>query len=110
MIYPDPFAVPKDTWDTIVKFWYLDLSETDTILAPFYPLSGKPASRFPSCIFDRHQIPFKPDTGDICISASIDTDQRAALNLSDSFNLTMSDRMKAYMKIHYKKFLEKEDM
>ena len=61
-------------------------------------------------LFDRHQISFDPDTGDICISASIDTDQRAALNLSDSFNLTMSDRMKAYMKIHYKKFLEKEDM
>ena len=38
-LYPDPFAVPKNTWDTIVKFWYLDLSETDTILAPFYPLS-----------------------------------------------------------------------
>lgn len=61
-------------------------------------------------LFDRHQISFVPDTGDIRISASIDTDQRAALNLSDSFNLTMSDRMKAYMKIHYKKFLEKEDM
>ena len=61
-------------------------------------------------LFDRHQISFDPDTGDICISASIDTDQKAALNLSDSFNLTMSDRMKAYMKIHYKKFLEKEDM
>ena len=25
-LYPDPFAVPKSTWDTIVKFWYLDLS------------------------------------------------------------------------------------
>lgn len=49
-LYPDPFAVPKNTWDTIVKFWYLDLSETDTILAPFYPLSGKPVSRFPSCM------------------------------------------------------------
>lgn len=49
-LYPDPFAVPKSTWDTIVKFWYLDLSETDTIMAPFYPLSGKPASRFLSCM------------------------------------------------------------
>lgn len=61
-------------------------------------------------LFDRHQISFDPDTGDICISASIDTNQRDALNLSDSFNLTISDRMKAYMKIHYKKFLENEDM
>ena len=45
-LYPDPFAVPKSTWDTIVKFWYLDLSETDTILAHFYPLSGKPVIRY----------------------------------------------------------------
>ena len=43
-LYPDPFTVPKSTWDTIVKFWYLDLSETDTILAPFYPSSGKPVN------------------------------------------------------------------
>ena len=61
-------------------------------------------------LFDRHQISFDPDTGDICISASIDADQRAALNLSDSFNLTMSDRTKAYMKVHYTKFLEKKNM
>ncbi len=30
-LFPDPFAVPKQTWDIIVKFWYLDLSEADTI-------------------------------------------------------------------------------
>lgn len=60
-------------------------------------------------LFDRHQISFDPNTGDICISTSIDNAQRAALNLSDSFSLTISDRMKAYMKVHYKKFLEKED-
>lgn len=60
-------------------------------------------------LFDRHQISFKPDTGDICISASISTDQRVALNLSDSFNLSMSDRMKSYMQIHYRKFTDKEN-
>lgn len=59
-------------------------------------------------LFDRHQISFDPDTGDICISVSIDAEQRSALNLSDSFNLSMSDRMKAYMRIHYKKFLDNE--
>lgn len=59
-------------------------------------------------LFDRHLISFEPDTGNICISASIDSEQREALDLSDSFNLSMSDRMKSYMHIHYKKFLEKE--
>lgn len=59
-------------------------------------------------LFDRHLISFEPSSGDICISSSIGTEQRAALNLSDSFNLTMSDRMKSYMQIHYKKFIDKE--
>ena len=49
-LYPNPYVIPKSTWDIIVKFWYLDLSETDTIMAPFYPSSGKPASRFPSAL------------------------------------------------------------
>lgn len=49
-LFPDPFAVPKQTWDIIVKFWYLDLCETDTIMQEFYPLTGKPATRFPSCL------------------------------------------------------------
>lgn len=61
-------------------------------------------------LFDRHQISFEPETGAICISDSIDADQRAALNLPNSFNLTMSDRMKAYMQVHHKKFIEKENM
>lgn len=60
-------------------------------------------------LFDRHQISFEPNTGDICISASIDDEQREALNLPDSFNLSMSDRMKSYMQIHYKKFLDNEN-
>lgn len=59
-------------------------------------------------LFDRHQISFEPDTGEICISASIDTEQKAALNLPNSFNLAMSDRMKSYMQVHYKKFTDKE--
>lgn len=61
-------------------------------------------------LFDRHQISFDPETGAICISDSIDADQRVALNLPNSFNLTMSDRMKAYMQVHHKKFIEKENM
>ena len=31
-LFPDPFVIPKDTWDIIVKFWYLDLSQTDMIM------------------------------------------------------------------------------
>ena len=60
-------------------------------------------------LFDRHLISFEPDTGNICISASIDDDQRNALNLSKSARISMNDRMKAYMQIHYKKFIEKEN-
>ncbi|MBD5544163.1 MAG: HNH endonuclease [Lachnospiraceae bacterium] len=60
-------------------------------------------------LFDRHQISFNPNSGNICISASIDAEQREALNLSNSFNLPMSDRMKAYMQVHYKKFTDKEN-
>lgn len=61
-------------------------------------------------LFDRHQISFEPETGAICISNSIDADQRTALNLPDSFNLVMSDRTRTYMQVHYKKFIEKENL
>lgn len=49
-LFPDPFVIPKDTWDIIVKFWYLDLSQTYIIMQDYYSLRGKPASRFPSCL------------------------------------------------------------
>ena len=61
-------------------------------------------------LFDRHQISFNPDSGNICISESIDAEQRATLNLSDTFSLAMTDRMKAYMRVHYKKFTDKENL
>ena len=61
-------------------------------------------------LFDRHLISFNPESGDICISDSINSEQRTALNLSDSFNLSMSDKMKSYMQIHYKKFTDKENL
>lgn len=60
-------------------------------------------------LFDRHLISFEPDTGNICISASIDDEQRNALNISESARLSMNERMKAYMQIHYQKFIEKEN-
>ena len=61
-------------------------------------------------LFDRHQISFNPNSGDICISASIDAAQRESLNLPDTFNLSMSDRMKSYMQEHYQKFIAKENL
>ena len=60
-------------------------------------------------LFDRHLISFEPDTGNICISASIDDEQRNALNISESATFSMNERMKAYMQIHYQKFIEKEN-
>lgn len=59
-------------------------------------------------LFDRHLISFEPNTGNICISASIDDEQREMLNLSDAFRLSMTPRMRGYMKTHYKKFMKKE--
>lgn len=60
-------------------------------------------------LFDRHLISFEPDTGNICISTSLDSEQRLALNISESASISMNNRMKAYMQIHYKKFKEKEN-
>lgn len=60
-------------------------------------------------LFDRHLISFEPNTGEICISASINDKQRNALNISKSTRITMNDHMKSYMKIHYKKFIYKEN-
>lgn len=61
-------------------------------------------------LFDRHQISFQPDTGDICISTSLSNAQREALNLPDKFSLDMTERMKSYMRIHYQKFTNKENI
>ena len=47
--YPDPDALAKSTWDIIERFWNLDLSETDTLLASKYSKFG-PAPRTPSCM------------------------------------------------------------
>ena len=45
--YPNPFVLPKSTWDYIVQFWYLDLSLTDSIMQECYSEtipSGAPKS------------------------------------------------------------------
>ncbi len=48
--YPDPFALPKSTWDYIVQFWYLDLSLTDSIMQDCYSVFG-PQPRLPSFLY-----------------------------------------------------------
>ena len=47
--YPDPNVFSRDTWDIIERFWNLDLSFTDELLATKYSKFG-PAPRTPSCM------------------------------------------------------------
>ena len=56
--YPDPFALSKDTWDYIVQFWYLDLSQTDTIMQECYSVFG-PEPRLPSCMLRSYLLALK---------------------------------------------------
>jgi len=47
--YPDPFVLPKSTWDYIVLFWFLDLSKTDSVMQECYSVLC-PEPRLPSCM------------------------------------------------------------
>ena len=47
--YPNPDALARSTWDIIERFWNLDLSDTDILLADKYSKFG-PAPRTPSCM------------------------------------------------------------
>lgn len=47
--YPNPDALARSTWDIIERFWNLDLSDTDVLLADKYSKFG-PAPRTPSCM------------------------------------------------------------
>lgn len=58
-LFPNLFGVLKDAWDIIVKFWYFDLSETDTIMWEHYSLLGKPAARFPSRLLRSYILSIK---------------------------------------------------
>jgi hypothetical protein len=56
--YPDPFALPKDSWDILIKFWYLDLSATDTIMEDCYSIFGPPP-RPPSSMMRSYLLSLK---------------------------------------------------
>ena len=47
--YPDPNVLTRSTWDIIERFWHLDLSDTNVLLADKYSKFG-PAPRIPSCM------------------------------------------------------------
>ena len=56
--YPDPFILPKCTWDHIVQFWYLDLSLSDSIMQDCYSVFG-PQPRLPSCMLRSYLLALK---------------------------------------------------
>ena len=56
--YPNPFVLPKSTWDYIVQFWYLDLSQTDSIMQECYSVFG-PEPRLPSCMLRSYLLALK---------------------------------------------------
>ena len=56
--YPDPFVLPKSTWDYIVQFWFLDLSKTDSIMQECYSVFG-PEPRLPSCMLRSYLLALK---------------------------------------------------
>ena len=64
--YPDPFVLPKSTWDYIVQFWYLDLSQTDSILQDCYSVFG-PEPRLPSCMLRSYLLALKLKVSSITV-------------------------------------------
>ncbi len=56
--YPNPFVLSKSTWETIIEFWYLYLSPTDTLMQDCYSKLG-PAPRLPSCILRFYLLSIK---------------------------------------------------
>lgn len=47
--YPNPFVLTKSTWNHVVQFWYLDPSQTDSIMRDYCSVFGS-APRHPSCM------------------------------------------------------------
>ena len=56
--YPDPFVLSKSTWDYIVQFWYLDLSQTDSLMQDCYSVF-EPQPRLPSCMLRSYLLALK---------------------------------------------------
>lgn len=58
LFYPDPFALDRATWGYIIQFWYLDLSQTDSIMRNCYSKYG-PMPRHPSCMMRSYLLALK---------------------------------------------------
>ena len=56
--YPDRFCLSKHTWETIIEFWNLDLSLTDSLMIERYSKQG-PAPRLPSCMLRSYLLSIK---------------------------------------------------
>lgn len=56
--YPNPFALSKDTWNTIIQFWHLDLSLTDRMMQDCYSVFG-PEPRLPSAMLRSYLLSIK---------------------------------------------------
>jgi hypothetical protein len=39
-LFPDPFGIPKESWNIINQFFHLDLSETHSVLFDTYSAKG----------------------------------------------------------------------
>ena len=68
--YPNPFALSKSTWETIIEFWHLDLSLTDTLMQDCYSKFG-PAPRNPSCMIRSYLLSIKLKVTSITVWASM---------------------------------------
>lgn len=68
--YPDPFALSNSTWETIIEFWYLDLSLTDSSMQECYSKFG-PAPRLPSCMLRSYLLSIKLKVTSITVWASM---------------------------------------
>ena len=56
--YPHPFSLSRETWETIIEFWHLDLSLTDQLMADRYSKLG-PKPRLPSCMLRSYLLSIK---------------------------------------------------
>ena len=68
--YLYPYALSKDTWDTIIQFWYLDLSLTDTMMQECYSVLG-PQPRLPSCMLRSYLLSLKMKVTSITLWCSM---------------------------------------
>ena len=68
--YPDLFSLSKQTWNTIIEFWHLDLSFTDTFMQDYYSKFG-PAPRTPSCMLRSYLLSIKLKVTSITVWVSM---------------------------------------